>query len=230
MGCTPTVRELLVHRLCIASLPMLLLLVACTHERGAARPSAAEATTTPAPQSAPTNPAPSSAPQAPTPAVPPAAADAAAAPALSKAGSQAAAARSSRSPPKKTSPPETTPAAEAIHPPAAPAAAARPPAAGATPALDLTALEQRLRDTHAIGVFTKLSLKNQVDDLLGQFKAFHNGGARVSLAELRQKFELLLVKVVTLLQDDDPSLAAAVSSSRESIWGVLSDPKKFANI
>ena len=217
------------HRLCVASLPMLLLLVACTHERGAARPSATEAATAPPPQSAPTSPAPSSAPQAPTP--PATAATAVVpAPAPSKAGSQAAA-RSSRSLPKKTSPPETTPAAEAIHAPAAPAAAARPPAAaGATPALDLTALEQRLRDTHAIGLFTKLSLKNQVDDLLAQFKAFHNGGSRVPLGELRQKFELLLVKVVTLLQDDDPSLAAAVSSSRESIWDVLSDPKKFATI
>jgi len=96
--------------------------------------------------------------------------------------------------------------------------------------LDLTALEQRLRDTHAIGLFTKLSLKNQVDDLLAQFKAFHSGGSRVSLTELRQKFELLLVKVVALLQDNDASLAAAVSSSREALWGVLSDPKKFANI
>src|SRR5947207_13024944 len=201
---------------------MLLLLVACTHERGPARPSATEAATAPAPQSAPTSPAPSSAPQAPTPAVPPP---------PSKAASQAAAARSSRSLPKKTSPPAATPAAEATHPPSAPAAAARPStAAGATPALDLTALEQRLRDTHAIGVFTKLSLKNQVDDLLTQFKTSHNGGARVPLGELRQKFELLLVKVVTLLKDDDPSLAAAVSSSREPIWDVLSDPKKFATI
>src|SRR5438477_2014408 len=41
----------------------------------------------------------------------------------------------------------------------APAAAARPPAAaGATPALDLTALEQRLRDTHAIGLSISESL------------------------------------------------------------------------
>ena len=79
-------------------------------------------------------------------------------------------------------------------------------------------------------MFTKLSLKNQVDDLLAQFKAFHSGGSRVPLTELRQRFELLLVKVVTLLQDNDPSLAAAVSSSRETLWGVLSDPKKFANI
>jgi hypothetical protein len=100
----------------------------------------------------------------------------------------------------------------------------------ATPTLDLTSLEERLRDTPALGVFTKLSLKNQVDDLLADFRSFYSGRSRMSLAELREKFELLLLKVVTLLQDDDPSLAAAISSSREAIWAVLSDPKKFADL
>jgi hypothetical protein len=98
------------------------------------------------------------------------------------------------------------------------------------PTLDLPGLEERLRNTSAIGLFTKLSLKNPVDDLLAQFKSLYSGGSTVSLAELRQKFELLLMKVVLLLQDDDPGLAAAVSSSREALWGVLSDPKKFANL
>lgn len=97
-------------------------------------------------------------------------------------------------------------------------------------ALDLTSLEQRLRDTHAIGLFTKLSLKNQVDDLLQQFRAFHTGQSKPMLAELRQKYELLLLKVVSLLQDGDPPLAAAVSSSREAIWGILTDPEKFSKI
>ncbi len=223
------------QRLRVVSLPMLLLLVACTHERSAERPSAPQAATAPAPAStpAPSPDAPPAAPAAAPPANAPAsspAPDAAAAPVPSKAGS-ALAARSSR-PSPKTSPTETTSAAAAaIHPPSPPAAAARAPtAAGATPALDLTGLEQRLRETHAIGLFTKLSLKNQVDDLLAKFKDFHGGGSGVSLTELRQKFELLLVKVVSLLQDNDPSLAAAVSSSREALWGVLSDPKKFANI
>jgi biotin operon repressor len=47
---------------------------------------------------------------------------------------------------------------------------------------------------------------------------------------LRQQYDLLLLKVLTLLQDSDPSLAAAISSSREAIWGILSDPDKFAKI
>ena len=99
-----------------------------------------------------------------------------------------------------------------------------------SPALDLTSLEQRLRDTHAIGLFTKLSLKNQVDDLLQQFRAFHGGQPKLALTELRQKYELLLLKVVSLLQDGDPPLAAAVSSSREAIWGILTDPARFSKI
>jgi hypothetical protein len=105
-----------------------------------------------------------------------------------------------------------------------------PGAASGQPQLDLTSLERRLRDTHAIGVFTKLSLKNQVDDLLGEFKAFHQGPATIPLAELRRRFEALLLKVVSLLQDGDAQLAAAVSSSQEAIWAVLVDPVKFAKI
>lgn len=96
--------------------------------------------------------------------------------------------------------------------------------------MDLTSLEQRLRDTKAIGVFTKLSLKNQVDDLLDQFRAFHKQKSTVALPTLRQKYDLLLLKVLSLLQDGDPPLASAVSTSREAIWGILVDPVKFAKI
>jgi hypothetical protein len=79
-------------------------------------------------------------------------------------------------------------------------------------------------------VFTKLSLKNQVDDLLAQFKAFHQRQSRITLGQLRQKYELLLMRAVSLLQDGDPALASAVLASREAIWGVLTDPEKFAAI
>lgn len=102
------------------------------------------------------------------------------------------------------------------------------PQASAT--LDLVSLEQRLRDTRAIGVFTKLSLKNQVDDLLGQFRAYHKKETQISLADLRQRYNLLLIEVLTLLQDNDAPLAAAISSSREGIWLILADPEKFAKI
>jgi len=117
--------------------------------------------------------------------------------------------------------------ARADEPPAADAAATPPQA---TAMLDLPTLEQRLKGTSAIGIFTKLSIKNQVDDLIAQFRAYHAGAPSPTLKQLRERFELLVLKVVTLLQDDDPALASAVTASRDAIWAVLSDPKKFADI
>jgi hypothetical protein len=81
-----------------------------------------------------------------------------------------------------------------------------------------------------MGVLTKLPLKNQVDDLLNQFRSFYRGEAKTSLPELRQSYNLLLLKVLSLLQDGDAQLAAAISSSREAIWAILADPDKFAKI
>jgi len=117
--------------------------------------------------------------------------------------------------------------------PAAPKAETRAPPAEpalAAPPLDLKGLELRLKETSAIGVFTKLALKNQVDDLLAQFRAFHRGQSKPSLVELRRPYDMLLLKVLALLQDSDPPLARAIASSRESIWGILSNPARFASI
>jgi hypothetical protein len=236
------------QRLRIALVPILLTLTACVHE--AARPpqASAEPAEVPAPAPAPviTNAAPGEQPPN-APSAPPSdgsapstaggtlAADgnsksaAAAAPPRSagtRAGAPAgkAAPASAASTLRATQEPPATAVPNATAPPS-------PPSPTATaPALDLKALEQRLRDTHAIGVFTKLSLKNQVDDLLAQFKTFYRGQSQITLAQLRQKYEVLLMKAVSVLQDNDPQLASAISSSREAIWNVLADPKSFANI
>ena len=110
------------------------------------------------------------------------------------------------------------------------AATAETRQSGSSPTLNLADLEQRLRETRAIGVFTKLSLKNQVDDLLNAFRELYRGPDKHPSAELRQRYDLLLLKVLTLLQDGDPPLASAISSSREAIWSILADPDKFAKI
>jgi hypothetical protein len=117
--------------------------------------------------------------------------------------------------------------------PATPAPAPALPAAakaGAAPNLDLKGLEQRLKSTKAIGIFTKLALKNQVDDLLAKFRAFHDGRQPPTLADLRPNYELLIMKVQSLIQNDDPELADDVTRSREAIWGVLADKNKFTLI
>ena len=211
--------------LIIAGIPCVLVLIGCTHARptvpGAAptEPERAASQTVPPTQPAPTGPA-------------------AAEPGKgSKTTAQSAAAGGSSRPKPKPSTvksPGNAPAAAA----GSPAAAAKPTAAPAgdtparqstpsAPALDLGALEQRLKETRAIGLFSKLSLKNQVDDLLNQFRAFHGKQGAISLAELRQRYDGLLLKVLSLLQDGDPALATAISSSREALWGILADPIKF---
>lgn len=98
------------------------------------------------------------------------------------------------------------------------------------PPLDLTALEIRLKQTKAIGVLTKIALKNQVDDLLDQFRAYYQKHNKTAPTELRQLYDRLLLKVLSLLQDGDPELARAIVASRDTIWGILADPAKFATL
>jgi hypothetical protein len=130
----------------------------------------------------------------------------------------------------KTSPKPSSAATGSEPKPSNPATVSAAPAAPKSAPLDLNSLEQRLKDRRAIGVFTKLSLKNQVDDLLGSFREFHKGSSQTPPPVLRQKFDLLILKVLSLLQDGDPSLASAISSSREALWQILVDPNKFAKI
>jgi hypothetical protein len=115
--------------------------------------------------------------------------------------------------------------APATSKPPAPVTAAPTPS-GAKP-LDLASLEKRLKETKAIGLMTKISLKNQVDDLLDKFRAYYRKQTHTSLAELRRPYDLLLLKVLSLLQDSDPTLARDIVTSREAIWGILADPVKF---
>jgi hypothetical protein len=203
------------HLAIVAALCTLLLDAGCTGLKEAASPAAAA--------SAPLAPAASGSPAGVAPA-----ALGATAPA-----SQAAAA------PAAPNPAAAKPAAPAANAPAKAAAAPGPSAkpgptgqaAKATaPPLDLKALETHLKETNAIGVMTKLSLKNDVDDLLDQFRAFYQGKVKTTLAELRRPFDLLVLKLLSLLQDSDPPLAAAILASREAIWGILSNPVKFATL
>lgn len=136
-------------------------------------------------------------------------------------------------PPVPRTPIEHTPVIEAPASDAmfAQAETLRQPAPVATSAreapLDVEALKARLRDTDAIGLFTKIALKNQVDDLLERFRTHHGNGQSNDVAALRQPFDLLVLKVLALIQDGDPTLARTVAASREPIWDILADREKF---
>ena len=95
---------------------------------------------------------------------------------------------------------------------------------------DVKELVARVQATKAIGFFTKLSLKNQIDDLLGKFRCYHGKTCDTSLATLNEEFNLLLMKVLSLLQDDDPDLFRALAGGREFLWKNLTDPIAFAKL
>lgn len=127
-------------------------------------------------------------------------------------------------PPKPDKPAVTKTGETVIKPPPTVAPPLSPPP------LALAALEQRLKETPAIGVFTKLTLKNQVDELLERFRAHYAGQGGATLSQLRKAYDQLLQKVHGLLKDGDPALASAIANSREAIWSVLTDPVKFAKL
>jgi hypothetical protein len=133
--------------------------------------------------------------------------------------------------PHKTGPPvKKTPAPNAQLPKLAAPPVALPAAPPAPVPLDLIALKEQLKATKAIGLFTKISLKNQVDDLMAKFRNYYQGKGKTTMPELRRSYDLLIMKVLTLLQDSDKKLASKVVSSREAIWALLSDRKKFATL
>ena len=96
--------------------------------------------------------------------------------------------------------------------------------------LDLSTLEDRLRETPAIGFFTKLALKDQINNLLDAFQAYHRSDSDKSLDQLRERYNLLLLKVQSLVQDEEPQLSQKIYASRDAIWCLLADPEEFSKL
>ena len=105
-----------------------------------------------------------------------------------------------------------------------------PVAAKKEPPMYVEALEARLRATKAIGLFTKLALKNQIDDLMKQFGEYHQGVKKISINSLRQSYDMLVLKMLAVIQDGYPSLANMILSSRAAIWKILSDRENFKTL
>lgn len=93
--------------------------------------------------------------------------------------------------------------------------------------LNLDELETRVRGTSAIGFFTKLQLKGEIDDLLEEMGRYHESESDLMLDDLHERFELLLLKLLTLLQDDDPDLHQDIAGAQSELWAILADPVRF---
>jgi hypothetical protein len=107
------------------------------------------------------------------------------------------------------------------------AAALADPASTGAPIVDLDSLERRLTDTRAVGLFTKLSIKNDATRLHSELRKHHDGQQPPTLAELEERYELLLQQIIVLLLDKDPDLAHAIAAARNPLWRSLADPTSF---
>ena len=96
--------------------------------------------------------------------------------------------------------------------------------------LDLDGLEQRLRSTKAIGLFAKLSLKKDMDKLVKDLGALHDGRDGATIDQMHERYDLLVNKVLSLVQDKDAELAEEISNGRESVWDLLADREKFTSL
>lgn len=130
--------------------------------------------------------------------------------------------------PVKGVPQEAKPKAEEKKPAPTPAPAAAPAAkeSVAAPApkakgFDLDMLTERLKQTGAIGVFTKLAINSDATDLIDAVKKYRKLAVlQAKLAEVRSRFDGLLMKILALLEDD-PQLARNIYVAREQIWSSL---------
>ena len=110
--------------------------------------------------------------------------------------------------------------------PAHPAATTAQPDADAQQVrVDIENLKTRLKKTDAIGFFTKLALRNDLMDLVDAIKRYRKKSTLPAhMKELRARFDGLLLKIITLL-DDDPDLSRDLYVGRESIWKSLLEVK-----
>jgi len=128
-------------------------------------------------------------------------------------------------PPPNASAPKPAPVPTPLPQPEAPAPEAQPEPA----AISLEELGARIKATPAIGAFSKLSLKNDIDDLVDDLRGYHEGH-RGDLDDLHQSYEALVLKLMALLEDDEPDLALALARSRDDIWSRLVNPAEFAKL
>jgi len=87
--------------------------------------------------------------------------------------------------------------------------------------ISLDELVERLKKTEAIGFLTKLAIRSDVMDFKTSVDTYRKKGTlKKSIGHLRDHFDGLLLKIMTLLERD-PDLSRDIHLARESIWKSL---------
>ena len=93
-----------------------------------------------------------------------------------------------------------------------------PDADAGTNEFNLDILIVRLKETDALGVFTKLALKGDVEEIIEMAHEYKSLTALPELQSVREQFDGLVLKTITLLNDKDPDLAADMYQARDLVW------------
>ena len=112
----------------------------------------------------------------------------------------------------------------------APALQSQPGDAGDRDDFDLDALVDRIAHSKALGFLTKLSLKKDIDGFLKEVRKYHGGDGNSTLEQLHERYDAMVHKLVVLLQEKDQELVKSIDDSRDKLWAMLADAKKFASM
>ena len=93
--------------------------------------------------------------------------------------------------------------------------------------VDLQILGNMLADTKAVGLFTKLGLKKDIEKMLSRLSKFHDGNSKFTLEQLEEQYDLLLMKIARHLQDKDLTLHRHLCNAWLVIWEDLRDFDRF---
>lgn len=86
------------------------------------------------------------------------------------------------------------------------------------PEISMEDLVERLKETEAIGVFTKLAIRSDVLDFKESINTYRKKKKLENdIGHLRERFDGLLLKILALLERDPP-LSRDIQHARESIW------------
>ena len=83
---------------------------------------------------------------------------------------------------------------------------------------NLDTLITKLKETKALGVFTKLALKGDMEEIIAMANGYQRVAAFSELQSVRELFDGLVLKTITLLNDKDPNLAADMYQARDLVW------------
>jgi hypothetical protein len=92
---------------------------------------------------------------------------------------------------------------------------------------ELERLIDRVVKTKSIGIFSKLAMKGDAENLWRDLGKYHSGAAGMNIDELDERYHLIVHKLELSIRKRDKDLAQAIADFREPLWQRLENPDSF---